>query len=205
MGKRLKITAIVIVFAAFCLIGCTVSFKYESVIKAARARGIKPVVLTVFEKYQKSGEFEGVDAEKSRHYYFVSKDNTEANSIYVRYFRLDDDSNVSVDVLACCADDEDGILYFRAASEEDAKKIFDEWETSLKEDYEKTSYGSKNGYVYIVGSNYGTEDPYDRSDIGIYRKGKDVFIVGESYDSQNAKEDSFFESLGLVKPADAIK
>ena len=66
MGKRLKITAIVIVFAAFCLIGCTVSFKYESVIKAARARGIKPVVLTVFEKYQKSGEFEGVDAEKSR-------------------------------------------------------------------------------------------------------------------------------------------
>ena len=90
-------------------------------------------------------------------------------------------------------------------SEEDAKKIFDEWETSLKEDYEKTSYGSKNGYVYIVGSNYGTEDPYDRSDIGIYRKGKDVFIVGESYDSQNAKEDSFFESLGLVKPADAIK
>ena len=96
-------------------------------------------------------------------------------------------------------------LNTKTATEVVYKKIFDEWETSLKEDYEKTSYGSKNGYVYIVGSNYGTEDPYDRSDIGIYRKGKDVFIVGESYDSQNAKEDSFFESLGLVKPADAIK
>ena len=208
MRRRLVITVTVIVFAVFCLTGCTVSFKYESVVKAARERGIKSVSLQVFEKFQEDGEYEGEfgdDSDRSEHYYFVAKNSTEANSLYGKYFRLTDGNNVSIDELACCVDDEDGILYFRAASEEDAKKIYDEWSGSFKEDYEIASSGNKKGYVYTVCRNYSSTDPSYRSDIGVYRKGKDVFIVGETEASRNAQKSSFFESLGLVKPADVIK
>ena len=208
---RIRMTVLILtaVFAAVCLTGCSKRFKSSDVIDTAKGYGMRSIDREEFEKRWQAGFFSKEYFERfiKSKAYFVSKDSSEADEIYARYFQFDTADYPGLEEFIECEDPDTyfDMVMMTARKEESAKRLYDEWADYWKEDDDAASYsGKKNGYDYLV-SYYPALDGYRC--IGMYLKGN-TFIMIYTYASDGndcACLDHFCKKLKLVKPEPSKK
>ncbi|MBO4449514.1 MAG: hypothetical protein J5777_02920 [Clostridiales bacterium] len=209
-----RITAVVLLaLYAICLSSCSSAggFTRAGVVKVAKTHGMAAV--------ESNGDVRSLmsilDSSKVSSYY-VSKNMTDAQSIYDLYLNADGDYPIcdvndvvilrTVDKRLKENDDganinEDiGVLIFVSLNSEiSAEKLYESLVKALLTD--KTPVrGKKNGYSYAVSSSY-IDNGKDKT--GIYLKGKNIITIeGFSFGKGDYFGDYVFRELGILDPGE---
>ena len=205
---KIVILSVVLAVAAFfisvSLVDYFSPFKSRDVLDAASDCGMRSLTFEEFQRKWGEGYFNNEELEKivKSPAYFHTKDATQANQIYARYYELDiTDVPGLVEYIECEAPKSQfNLTYLKTNSKEAAKKLYDNWTAYWREDDDTYSYsGKKRGYTYSI-IYYPVEGGYRY--FGMYLKGN-TYICIDTLVTDNTDRtclETFCKKLHLVSP-----
>ena len=184
-------------------------FKSSDVLDAASGYGMRSLT---FEEYQRRNDAGSFNTEEWENLfksptYFHTKDASQANQAYAKYYELEITDVPGLEEFAELAAPKAGfdLTFMKMTSKESARKTYDRWSQYWMEDEDTKGYsGKKGGYTYTV-AYYPASEGYRY--FGMYLK-KDTFIYIDSLvtdDSDLKCLEYFCKKLHLVSPVTSKK
>ena len=208
MRKRLSLL-IAIVMTFLCLTGCG-SFKTDTLVKAAKANGIKEITIEDYLQRNGAASYDPMNPIEYAFYndpvYFRSKERSDAVRAFNRINGIS--SNVSyLREFAECEYRNTGIMLIIADNENAAKRFYDEYLEIIEPEKDRTKTGNKSGYTYTIAYYPSENDPGSTEYYGLYLKGDSFLFISSDVDAKHGSElmEYYCKKLGVISPLTLVK